>query len=85
MLVEMLGKGNPRSLLLGLQSGTAIMEICVENPQRAESKSTLSLLGKCPKYLIPYSTDSYSAMVIAALFTKPRTHKPSECPTIDEQ
>lgn len=41
MLVRMWGKGSPHSLLMGLETSAAILEINVENRPKANRKSVI--------------------------------------------
>lgn len=41
MLEGMCGKGNPYSLLVGLDTGSATIEISTEKSQKAKTKSTI--------------------------------------------
>ena len=66
------GRGEPH-FLLGLKTGTAIVEVMVENPQKAKTDlpydTAMPLFGICPKDSTQYSTDICLTMVIAALVT----------------
>ena len=68
------GRGEPHFLLV-LKTGTAIVEVMVENPQKAKTDlpydTAMPLFGICPKDSIQYSTDICLTMVIAALVTIP--------------
>lgn len=78
----MWGKGNPHSLLVGLQTRVATMKISVENLHKPNiilpSKPVVPLLGICLKDLASYSADTCSAM-----FTRVRQRKQSKCPSTD--
>ena len=41
MLVRMQRKGNPPTLLVGMQAGAAILENSIEIPQKVENRATL--------------------------------------------
>lgn len=88
MLEVVQGKGNPHSLLLGLQTGTA-MEMSVENSQNARNKSTydtaIPLHGICPKDSVSCFTNTCSGVVIAALFSRARNRKHPKWPSTNEQ
>jgi hypothetical protein len=61
----------------------------MENVQKVKKKPNLPydlviLLGKCPSNLTSSSTDTHSAMFIAALFTIVRKWKQPECPSASE-
>jgi hypothetical protein len=48
MLERMQGKGNPRLLLVELQTYPTTLEISMFNPQKAENKSTIRLSYTTP-------------------------------------
>ena len=48
MLERMWRKGNPLTLLVGMQTGTATLENSIEVPQEAKNKA-IALLGIYPK------------------------------------
>ena len=80
-----LGEGDPL-LTVGIPHWAATMEIGLENPHKVKYNSTVlssfSLFGMCPKYLVSYSIDIYSAMFTAALFIKARKWKQPKCPSV---
>ena len=81
-------KGNPRALLLGVQTGTATVESSMEFPQKLKMEPpynpVILLLGiylKKPK--TPIHNNIRTAMFIAALFTMAEIQKQPQCPAID--
>lgn len=66
-------KGNTHTLLLELPTGTATLEINVENfeniTQYLYNMTQPFLLGTCTKELPFYSIGTFSAMFVAILFT----------------
>lgn len=69
MLAMMWGKKNHRSLLVGLQTFAAALEISV-NSQRGKSRydPAIPLLDTCPEDSIFYSADTCSGMLSATVF-----------------
>jgi len=61
MLAKMWRKRNTPPLLVGLQTGTTILEISLEDP-------AIPLLGIYPKDATTYNKDTCPTMFIAALF-----------------
>jgi hypothetical protein len=61
-------------MLVGLQTGTPIMETIVDNPAKAKLSfdPATPLLGTCVKDVTFYATVTCSVMFIAALFTTVR-------------
>lgn len=85
MLVRLWRKRNPRSQLMGMQIGTATLEISTENPYRARNKSTCGPgLWPVLKTWTSGSTASCSAVLIPALLRMARKWKQCECPSVDE-
>lgn len=70
MLEKVQGKGNTHPLLIGVQNGTAPVEISVELPQKDPTS---------------YCRDTYSSMFIAAQFVIDRHWELPRCPSADEQ
>ena len=84
---EVWRKGNPLTLLVGMQFGTAIMENSVEIPLKTGNRTAIQpsipLLGIHPEET-RVERDACTPMFIAALFTITRTWKQSRCPSPDE-
>ena len=68
----MMGKGNTHSLLVGIQTGTFIMQLNVENPWEAENFFDIYSKDSIPSY-----RDTCSFIFIAALFIIGRNQKES--------
>ena len=72
MVVRMWGKGNTHSLLVGVQTCTATVEIGVAASQEVENNlpqdPATPLLGIYPKDSTPYYRDTCSSMFIVAAF-----------------
>ena len=45
MLAKMQRKGNPLTLLMGMQTGAAILENSMEVPQKVKNRTALGRLG----------------------------------------
>ena len=74
MFVRMWRKGNPRTLLVGMQTGAATLETSMEVPQKVENRATLRpsncTTGYLPqRYNIVIRRDIFTPMFIAALTT----------------
>lgn len=78
---------HPYSLLLGLQTGTTVMEMSVENSQK-RLKTDLSHYPATPPLSIypktAYSIDTFSAIFSAALDTAAMKQKQPNCLSTDE-
>ena len=86
MLERVQRKGNPLTLLVGMQTSTATMENSVEIPLK-----TIELPYNPATPLLGIHTeetrierDTRTPMFITALFTIARTWKQSRCPSADE-
>ena len=79
-------KGNPFALLVGMQSGAALVESSMEIPQKIKTGSAFlpsnPTSGKDPKTLIQKNIST--PMFIAALFTIAKIWKQPKCPSVDE-
>ena len=89
MLARMQRKGNPFTVLMGMQIGAVTVESCVEIPQKLKMDlpfdSAIPLLGiypKEPKTLILKNIST--PMFIAALFTITKIRKQPKCPSVNE-
>ena len=87
MLERVWRKGNPPTLLVGMQTSTATMENSVENLKKLEMElpydPAISLLGIHTEE-IRIERDTCTSFLIAALFTIARTWKQPRCPWTDE-
>ena len=87
MLERVWRKGNPLTLLVGMQTSTATMENTVEIPLKTEIELSydpaIPLLGIHTKET-RIERDTCTPMFIAALFTIPRTWKQPRCPLPDK-
>ena len=87
MLEKVWRKGNPLTLLVGMQTSTATMENSVEIPQKMEIElpydPAIPLLGIHTEET-RIERDTCTPMFIAALFTVVRTWKQPRCPLTDE-
>ena len=87
MLERVWRKGNPLTLLVGMQTGTATMEDSVEIPEKLETE-----LPYNPAIPLPgihteetrIERDTCTLVFIAALFIIARTWKQPRCPSADE-
>lgn len=81
-------KRNTPPLLVGLQTGTTILEISLEVPQKLDIElpelPAIPLLGIYPKDAPTYNKDTCFTMVIAALFIIARSWKEPRCPSTEE-
>ena len=82
-------KGNPLTVLVGMQRGAATLENSMEVPQQVKNRTTynpaIALLGiysKDTKILI--QRDKCTLMFIAALSTIAKLWKQSKCPSTVE-
>ena len=87
MLERVWRKGNPLTLLLGMQIGTGTMENSVEIPLKLEIElpydPAIPLLGiRTEETRI--ERDISTLIFIAALFTIARTQKQPRCPSADK-
>ena len=85
MLVKMWRKGNPLTLLMGMQAGTDTLENSMEIPQEVKNRATLqptiALLGIYPKDTDVVKRRAIcTPMFIAALSTIAKTWKEPRCP-----
>ena len=84
MLERMWGKGNTPPLLVGVQTGTALLDISMVISQKFRNNlpqdPAIPLLGICSKDALPYHKDMCSTMFIAALFIIVRTWKKLDAP-----
>ena len=87
MLERVWRKGNPLTLLVGMQTSRATMENSVEFLRKLEIEMpydpAIPLLGIHTKET-RIERDTYTPMFIAALFTTARTWKQPRCPLADE-
>jgi len=89
MLLRMWRKRNTPPLLVGLQTGTTILEINLEVPQKIGNRSicedpAISLLEIYLKDVPPCHRGTCSIVFIAALFVVTRSWKQPRCPTTEE-
>ena len=89
MFVWMQRKGNPLTVLVGLQAGTAILENSMVVPQKVESRATqdpaIALLGMYPKDTnVVIQRGICTPMFIAAMSTIAKLWKEPRCPLTDE-
>ena len=87
MLDRVWRKGNPLTLLVGMQIYTATTENSMEIPKKLGIKlpydPAIPLLGICPEETL-IEKDTCTPMFIATLFTIARTLKQPRCPSTDE-
>ena len=86
MLERVWRKGNPLTLLVGMQTSTATMENSVEIKKleiELPYDPAIPLLGIHTEE-IRIERDTCTPMFIAALFTIARTWKQPRCPSTDE-
>ena len=80
-------KGNPLTLLVGMQTSTATMESSVETPEktgnRARYDPAIPLLGIHTKKT-RIERDTCTPVFITVLFTIARTWKQPRCPSADK-
>ena len=89
MLERMQRKGNPLALLVGMGTGAATLENCVEVPQRVKNRPALhpaiALLGIYPKDTDAMKCrDTCTPMFLAAMSTIAKLWKEPRCPSKDE-
>lgn len=75
----MWGKGDPHSLLVGLQTGPATMEIW-----KILKKLKTDLPDEQPNKWTSSSSDTGSSILTATLFTTAGKPKQAKCPSHDE-
>ena len=87
MLERVWRKGNPLTLLVGMQTSTATMENNVESPLKTGNRIAIDpaipLLGIHTEET-RIERDTRTPMFIAALFIIARTWKQPRCPSADE-
>ena len=87
MLERVWRKGNPLTLLVGMQTSTATMENSVEIPSKTGNRTAydtaIPLLGIHTKET-RIERDTCTPKFIAALFIIARTRKQPRCPSADE-
>ena len=87
MLERVWRKGNPLTLLVGMQTSPAIMENSVEIPEKTGDRiphdPAIPLLGIHTEETIS-ERDTCTPMFIAALFIIARTWKQPRCPSAGE-
>ena len=87
MLERVWRKGNPLTLLVGMQTSTATMENSVEIPKKLEIElpydPAIPLLGIHTEETI-IERDTCTPMFITTLFIIARTWKQPRCPSADE-
>ena len=91
MLARLWRKGNPSTLLVGMQTGTATVEKSMETHFLRKLKMQLPfdlqipLLGLCPKSPgTPIQKNVCTPMFIAAQFTIAKYWKQPKCPSANE-
>ena len=82
-------KGNPRALLVGMQTGTATLENSVVFPQKLKMElpfdPVIPLLGIYPKNpKTPIQKNLCTPIFIAALFTVAKICKQPKFPSVEE-
>ena len=80
-------KGNPLTLLLGIQTGIAILENTVEIPLKTGNRTVIQPRNPTPGHTHQKNKterDIGTPRFIAALFTIARTWKQPRCPQADE-
>ena len=84
----MLRKGNPSTLLVGMQTGAATVENSMEFPQKKMELPfdlAIPLLGLCLKNAeTPIQKNLCTPMFIAAQFTIAMCWKQPKCPSVNE-
>ena len=87
MLERVQRKGNPITLLVGMQTGTTTMENTMEGPQKTKNRATIWLSNPIPgiypeKTIIP--KDTCISMFIKALFVITNPGKTPKCLMAEE-
>ena len=82
-------KGNPRALLVGMQTGAATMENNMKFPQKTKNGMpcdlAIPLLGLYPtNHESPIQKNLRTSMFIAAQFTIAKCWKQPKCPSVNE-
>ena len=86
MLMRMWRKGNPLALLVGMWTGAATLENCVEVPQEVPYDPAIALLAIYPKDTnIVIRRGTCTPMFIAAMSTIDKLWKEPRCPLTDEK
>ena len=85
MLVRMWRNGNPLALLVGMQTGAATLEQCVEVPQKIKNElpydPAIALLAVCPRDTgVLMYRGICTPVFIAALSTIAKLWKEPKCP-----
>ena len=87
MLERVWRKGNPLTLLVGMQTSTATMENSVEIPEKTGDRiphdPAIPLLGIHTEET-RIERDRHTSIFIAALFTIARTWKQPKCSSVDK-
>ena len=89
MLESIWRKGNPLALLVGIQTGIASLENCVEGPQRVKNGSALQS-SNCTAGDLPKDTDAVkrrdpcTPTFIAAMSTIGKLWWEPRCPLKDD-
>ena len=89
MLERMWRKGNPLALWVGMGTGAATLENCVEVSQRVKNRSALQP-SNCTAGIYPKDTDAVkrgntcTPMFIAAMSTIAKLRKEPRCPSKEE-
>ena len=86
MLERMQRKGNPSTLLVGMQTGEATVENSMEFPQKTKKElpfdPAIPLLGLYPKNPgTPIQKNLCTSMFIAAQFTIAKYWRQTKCPS----
>ena len=89
MLERLWGKGNLSTLLVGMQTGAAIVENSMEFPQKLKMElpfdPAIPPLGLYPKNLeTPIQKNVSTPMFLEALFTIAKSWKQPKCPSVNE-
>ena len=89
MLARLWRKENPSALLVGIQTGAATVENCMEFPQKTKNGTAfdpeIPLLGLYPKNPeTPIQKKLSTSMSIGALFIIAKYWKQPKCPSVDE-
>ena len=89
MLARMQRKGNPPTLLVGMQAGATTLENSMQVPQNVENRTTydraIALLGIYPKDTnVVIQRSTCTRMFIAAMSTIAKLWKEPRCPSTDE-
>ena len=82
MLVKMYRKGNPPTLLVGMQAGAAALENSMELPHKVKNRATLGIYTKDTDVVNGRGT--CTPMFIAAMSTIGKLWNESRCLSTDE-